>query len=159
MAVIDIHGQKFTVKEAMNLHAVVKNAINLLLPPVHWTMKRADIVTAIANVAEKFAQETTNLRAQPVRRSAQNQEARPQIAGKNTDKNYLRGLAKRMADEGLAGQLKQTPRKTRPSRGQGQGAKRESCKHCRKSHAGKCWFVMATPLGWLAHERMTRGHG
>ena len=157
MAVIDIHGQKFTGKEAMNLLAVVKEA--LLAHPVHWTMEKADIVTAIVNVTEKFAQETTNLLAQPVRRSAQNQEARPQIAGKNTDKSYLRGLAKRMADEGLAGQLKQKPRKTRPSRGQGQGAKRESCKHCRKSHAGKCWFVMATPLGWLAHERMTRGHG
>jgi hypothetical protein len=140
MAVIDIHGQKLTGKEAMNLHAVVKEAINLLLQPVHWTMEKADIVTAIANVAEKFAQETTNLRAQPVRRSAQNQEARPQIAGKNTDKSYLRGLAKRMADEGLAGQLKQKPRKTCPSRAQGQGAKRETCKHCGKSHAGECWY-------------------
>ena len=46
---------------------------------VHWTMEKADIVTSIANVAEKFAKETTNLRAQTVRRSAQNQEARPQI--------------------------------------------------------------------------------
>ncbi len=98
------------------------------------------IVTAIVNVMEKSAQETMNLLAQPVRRSAQNQEARPQIVGKNTDKRYLRGLAKRMADEELAGQFKQTPRKTRPSRGQGQGAKRESCKHCGKSHAGECWY-------------------
>jgi hypothetical protein len=79
----------------MNLLAVVKEAINLLPHPVHWTMEKADIVTAIVNVTEKFAQETTNLLAQPVRRSAQNQEARPQIAGKNTDKSYLRGLAKR----------------------------------------------------------------
>ena len=68
--------------------------------------EKAGIVTAIVNVTENFAQETTNFLAQPVRRSAQNQEARPQIAGKNADKNYLRGLAKRMADEALAGQLK-----------------------------------------------------
>jgi hypothetical protein len=156
MAVIDIHGQKFTGKEAMNLHAVVKEAINLLLQPVHWTMEKADIVTAITNVAEKFAQETTNLRAQPVRRSAQNQEARPQIAGKNTDKSYLRGLAKRMADEGLAGQLKQKPRKTRPSRAQGQGAKRETCKHCGKSHAGECWYKAGVVVAKLSIAYSTR---
>jgi hypothetical protein len=106
MAVIDIHrdGQKVTVKEAMNLLAFAKEAINLLAHPVRWAMEKADIVTAIVNVTENFAQETMNLLAQPVRMSAQNQEARSQIAGKNTDKSYLRGLAKRMADEGLAGQ-------------------------------------------------------
>jgi hypothetical protein len=49
----------------MNLLAVVKEAINLLQHPVHWTMEKADIVTAIVNVTEKFAQETTNLLAQP----------------------------------------------------------------------------------------------
>jgi hypothetical protein len=57
-----------------------------------------------------------------------------------------------MVNEKLAGQLKQTPRKTRPPRGQGQGAKRElaqlqkdavaseSCEHCGKMHAGECWY-------------------
>ena len=152
MAVIDIHGQKFTGKEAMNLLAVVKEAINLLAHPVHWTMEKADIVTAIVNVTE----ETTNLLAQPVRRSAQNQEARPQIAGKNTDKGYLRGLAKRMADEGLLGQLKQTPRKTRPSRAQGQGEKRESCMHCGKSHAGECWYKPGVVVAKLSIAYSTR---
>ncbi len=136
--------------------AVAKEAINLLAHPVHWTMKKADIVTAIVNVMEKFAQETTNLLAQPVRRSAQNQEARPQIAGKNTDKSYLRGLAKRMADEGLAGQLKPKPRKTRPSRAQGQGAKRETCKHCGKSHAGECWYKSGVVVAKLSIAYSTR---
>ena len=66
-----------------------------------------------------------NLLAQPVRGGAQNQEARPPTVGKATDKTSLRGLLERMVDEKIAGQLKQTPRKTRPPRGQGQGAKRE----------------------------------
>ena len=63
MAVIDIHrdGQKVTVKEAMNLLAFAKEAINLLAQPVRWTMEKADIVTAIVNVTEKFAQETMNI--------------------------------------------------------------------------------------------------
>ena len=55
MAGIDIHGQKFTGKEAMNLLAVVKEAISLLAHPVHWTMEKADIVTAIVNVTEKLS--------------------------------------------------------------------------------------------------------
>ena len=38
-------------------------------------------------VTEKFAKEAMNLLAQTVRGSAQNHEARPQIAGKATDKN------------------------------------------------------------------------
>jgi hypothetical protein len=103
-------------------------------------------------VTEKFAKEAMNLLAQPVRGGAQNQEARPPTVGKATDKTSLRGLLERMVDEKIAGQLKQTPRKTRPPRGQGQGAKRElaqlqkdavaseSCEHCGKMHAGECWY-------------------
>ena len=93
-----------------------------------------------------------NLPAQPVRGGAQNQEARQPTAGKATDKTSLRGFVERMVDEKLAGQLKQTPRRTRPPRGQCQGAKRElaqlqkdaaaseSCERCGKMHAGECWY-------------------
>jgi hypothetical protein len=94
-----------------------------------------------------------NLLAQPVRGSAQNQDARSQPTGQPADKEVLRGYVERMVEEKQAGQRKQTPRKTRPQRGgQGAGAKRElaqlqkdaaasqQCEHCGKKHAGECWY-------------------
>jgi hypothetical protein len=65
---------------------------------------------------EKFATEATNLLAQPVRGGAQH-EARPQPSGKVPDKDALRGYVEHLVDKKIAGQKKQTPRKTRPPRG------------------------------------------
>jgi hypothetical protein len=63
-----------------------------------------------------------SLLPQPVRGDAQNQDARSQPTGKPADKEVLKGCyVERMVEEKLAGQRKQTPRKTRPPRG-GQGA-------------------------------------
>jgi hypothetical protein len=99
------------------------------------------------DVTEKFATEAMNLLAQPVRGGAQNHDARSQPTGKPADKEVLRGYVERMVEEKLAGQRKQTPRKTRPPRGgQGAGAKRglaqlqkdaassKACEHCGRTH-------------------------
>ena len=69
------------------------------------------------DVTEKFATEAMNLLAQPVRGGAQNHDARSQPTGKPADKEVLRGYVERVVEEKLAGQRKQTPRKTRPPRG------------------------------------------
>jgi hypothetical protein len=105
------------------------------------------------DVTEKFATEAMNLLAQPVRGGAQNHDARSQPTGKPADKEVLRGYVERVVEEKLAGQRKQTPRKTRPPRGrQGASAKHElvqlqkdaavseQCEHCGKQHAGECWY-------------------
>jgi hypothetical protein len=73
------------------------------------------------HVTEKLAMEAMNLLAQPVSGGAQNHEARPQPSGKASDKDALCGYVDRMVVEKLAGQLKQTQRKTRAQRG-GQGS-------------------------------------
>jgi hypothetical protein len=64
-------------------------------------------------------------------------------------------------DEKLAGQKKQTPRKTRPPRGgQGGGAKGElaqlqkdaaaskTCENCGRMHAGECWYKPGSKKPW-----------
>ena len=72
-------------------------------------------------VTEKFATETMNLRAQPLYGGAQNHDALSQTTGKPSDKEVLRGYVESMVEEKVAGQRKQTQRKTRPPHG-GQGA-------------------------------------